>query len=132
MSTGIKVTGGGNNTLEWNVSIGSDIGIDVEDSWNNFLKGNIHISNEALQIYGKDFIDVINAVQKSRDTEALLALGNIVNTKPENAIAAWEILIKKFGTQIGNFSVSVLAGVISIPAYDMLRLALSSHGITLP
>ncbi len=130
--TGIKIKGGGENTIEWNVSIGLDVGIDVEDSWNNLLKGNIQVSKEVIQIYGEDFKDIIFAIQRSRDMEALLAFGNIINTKPDSAIAAWEILIKKFGTQIGNFSVATLSGVVSTPVYAMLKTALQAHGIILP
>jgi parallel beta-helix repeat protein len=50
MSTAIKIKGGGNHTLSWNLSIGTDVGIDIEDSWNNLLEGNIHVSRETMQL----------------------------------------------------------------------------------
>ncbi len=132
MNTGIRIKGGGNHRLSWNLTLGTDIGIDIEDSWGNLLNGNIHVSKESLNQYGANFIDVLKEVQKSEDIEALLALGNVLNTKPDNAIVAWEILIKKFGVQMGSFSANILAGIISAPAYSMLKSVLATHGITLP
>jgi len=133
MSTGIKIKGGGGHILSWNLVVGTDIGIDMEDSWNNFLQGNIHVSKEALKVYGEEIVDVAEAVQKSHDPEALLALANILTTSPDNAVAAWAILVKKLGgVRIGRFSLNVLSGILSNAAYSLLKMALKSHGIDLP
>ena len=132
MNTGIKIKGGGGHTLSWNLIIGADIGIDIEDSWNNLLEGNIYVSEKVIGIYGPEFKDVLLQVQKSKDFELLLAIGNIINSEPDNAITGWEILIRNLGINIGSFSVSILSGVLSNSAYNMLKLALSAHGINLP
>lgn len=124
MSTGIKIKGGGEHFLGWNLSVGTDTGIDVEDSWKNILQGNIHVSSNAIEIYGKEIIDVAKAVQESKDVEALLALGDILNSKPDNSILGWVTLIKKFGKKIGNFSVDILKGIISEGAYSLLMKTL--------
>jgi hypothetical protein len=132
MSTGYKIKGGGGNTLSWNIDIGSDVGFDIEDSWNNLLEGNIHVDRRVIQEYGEEFKDVIYAVRDSKDYEAMLALGSILNSEPNHAIVGWEILIKKFGIQIGRFSAKILEGIFSSAAYGMLKLALKEHGIDLP
>jgi hypothetical protein len=70
-------------------------------------------------------------VQQSKDYEALLALGSILNTNPDKALLGWEILIRKFGIKIGNFSATVLSGIVSNSAYSLLKSALATHGIIL-
>ncbi|SRR6266496_1661181 len=128
MSTGFQITGGHGNTLSWNLSIGMDTGISLADSSENILNSNIVISKEALQIFGNDFADVATAVQQSRDVEALAALADVVQ-KPKSAALGWSILIQKFGTKIGNFSASMLTGILSSASWDALKIILKQHGI---
>lgn len=130
MSTGIKIVGGSGNTLSWNLTIGHDEGISLEDSSDNILTGNIVISKDTLEIFGQGFADVAGAVQKSQDIEALAALASVVR-EPQTAPLGWSTLFQKFGTKIGSFSASALEGILSAAAWDALKLILKQLGINL-
>ncbi len=133
MTTGVKIKGGGKNYLGWNLFVGTDTAVDIEDSWENILQGNIHISKSALQMYGEGITDIAEMVIKSKDTEALLALGNILNSRSDNdAVLGWMTLARKFGTKIGRFSFSMLSGILSNSAYSYLKIILGQHGIAIP
>jgi len=124
MGTGIKIVGGGKNVLAWNLVSGYETGIDIQDSWANILAGNIVISKKVLARYGNGLNDLASAVIRSRDYEALVAIGSVLALEPDAAVSAWVTLGKKFGTTVGNFSFDVLKGVLSVAAYDLLKRAL--------
>jgi parallel beta-helix repeat protein len=131
MSTGIKIVGGSNNSLSWNISIGHDVGFSLEDTSDNILEGNIAIGKEVLEVFGQEFKDVAIAVQESRDYEALAALASVIR-EPQTASLGWSVLITKFGTRIGEYDVSAfLVGILSSAAWDALKMILRSHGISI-
>jgi hypothetical protein len=135
MSAGFKIGKLINSKMSWSLSVGHDIEYDLEEVQDSILEGNIAVSKEIIDIYGKNFIDVAEAVQESRDTEALVALADVLSS-PKKAISAWVILANKFDKEktghIGKFTLETLSGVLSQASYGLLKMALQAHGIHLP
>ncbi len=133
MSTGIKVGKAVNSEISWNLTVGYETGIDIEELEKSLLKGNIIISQSTIDTYGKNIIDVAEVVKKNRDEEGLAALADIF-AYPTQSVSAWILLAKIYGEtgQIGNFALTTLSGVLSQTSYALLKMALQAHGIHLP
>ena len=133
MSTGIKVGKFVNSEMSWNLTVGYDIGIDIEEVEKSLLHGNIIVSKSIIEIYGENFSEVAKVVTKNRDQEGLAALADIF-ASPKQAVSAWVVLGKKYGQtgHIGQFTLSTLSGVLSQTSFALLKIALQAHGIHLP
>jgi hypothetical protein len=133
MSTGIKVGKFVKSEMSWNLTVGYDTGIDIEEVEESLLHGNIIVSKNTIDIFGKNFSDVATAVIHNRDEEGLVALADIFAT-PKQAVSAWVVLAKKYGQtgHIGQFTLSTLSGVLSQTSFALLKIALQAHGIHLP
>jgi hypothetical protein len=129
MSTGFRITNSNGTKLSWNLSIGYDQGFSLDATSDNILEGNIAIGKEVLDLFGQEFRDVAIAVQKSKDYEALAALASVVR-EAHSASLAWSILIRKFGTKIGQYDVNAfLVGILSSASWDALKIILKGYGI---
>ncbi len=114
MSTGIKVGKFVNSEMSWNLTVGYDIGIDIDEVEKSLLHGNIIVGKRTIDTYGKNFSDVAEVIQKNRDEEGIAALADIF-AFPKQAVSAWVVLAKKYGQtgQIGKFTLDTLSGVLS-------------------
>jgi parallel beta-helix repeat protein len=128
---GIRVLGGSNNLLEGNLVEGyADDGILIENSPGTVARDNVV---RAEQLYGPIFQDVVDAVSKNGNAAEHHALSAILKNSDEQAvIASWVTIGKRFGVQIGRFSLAVLANILAPQIYVAIKAALAAHGITLP
>src|SRR6266851_4560765 len=105
MSTGIKVGKFVKSEMSWNLTVGYDTGIDIDEVEESLLHGNIIVSKNTTDIFGKSFSDVAIVVIDNRDEEGLAALADIF-ASPNQAVSAWVLLAKKYGQtgHIGQFT----------------------------
>jgi parallel beta-helix repeat protein len=127
MATGIHIEDSDDILLQGNDISGFDKGVVVRNSTRVTAIDNT-IIEKAIQVYGTDFKDVIEKVAKDSTPETINALEE-VTTNTNNASGGWRILIKRYGTTIGKFSVGILKSVLEETAFAVLKSELRKDSI---
>lgn len=129
MSTGIHVEDSDSIVLRDNYISGVGKGIEVKRSTNVIASGNT-IIEKAILAYGPEFADVIKKVETEPTPETSKALEDVM-TNTATASKSWAVLIKRYGINIGRFSVQILSNVLAKAAYEGLKDLLQKHGINI-